>query len=353
MNMKHTVLCLLLGAISLPSLAAEGDIPRRPDGKPDLEGTYDIAWLTPLQRAPKYGESPYISEEEARSIAHNAAASYEKSIAPIDGDRPAPPVGGDGHASNIGGHNTFWWDRGTGAFAFDGKYRNSILTDPPDGRLPPLSQQGQEQRARRPGNYNHNPGGAWWLDEGKILYDHPEVQSLGTRCLYSGGSTVPMRPSAYNNFKTITQTDTHVVILIEWMHWARIVRLAAEGRPVKHVAPELRSLGGDSIGWWEGDTLVVDTTGFLRSPREPYEGLHVVEHFRRIDRDSLLYEFTVEDPDRTAAYSGSLPLPAADQRLYEYACHEGNYAMGNMLRGARLLEKEYYEMKGKDNAPKN
>ena len=342
MQIRPIVLWLVLALVCLPGSAAEGDIPGRPDGKPDLSGTYDIAWLTPLERAPEYGESPYMSEEEATSIAHNAAASYEKSIAPIDGNRPAPPVGGDGHQSNIGGHNTFWWDRGTGGFALDGRYRNSILTDPPNGRLPPLSEAGKRQRAVRR-RYNHNPGGAWWLENEEDLYDHPETQSLGTRCIYAGSTTVPMRPSAYNNFKTITQTDTHVVILIEWMHWARIVRLAAEERPVQHLPPEIRSLGGDSIGWWEGETLVVDTTNFLRSPREAYEGLHVVERFRRIDKDALLYEFTVEDPDRTAAYSGSLPLPATDQRLFEYACHAGNYAMGNMLRGARLLEKEYYE----------
>ena len=149
---------------------------------------------------------------------------------------------------------------------------------------------------------------------------------------------MPVRPSAYNNLKTITQTDTHVAIHVEWMHWTRIVRLDSE-----HPPPEYRSFGGDSIGWWEEDTLVVETTNFLRAPHVAHDGLRVVERFSRIDADTLFYEFTVEDSDYTAPYTGSLPWPRTDERLYEYACHEGNYSMGNMLRGARLLEQEARE----------
>ena len=359
MRMTSLYLGVLLGLLCLPNLNAQDDIPRRPDGKPDLSGTYDVAWLTPYQRNPKYGESPYLSEEEARNISVNAAASLETAIAPIAGDRPPPPVGGDGHPSNVGGHNIFWWDRGTGAFAIDGRYRNSVITEPADGRLPPLTEKGKALQPLGLGVFNKNTGDAWWLEESDYIFNDPELQTLTTRCLYTGGATIPIRPSTYNNLKTIVQTDSEIVLHVEWQHWTRIVRLDSE-----HRLPEMISWGGDSIGWWEGDTLVVDTTNFrragiahlpearryskgdkdpMRSPGEPHEGLHVVERFRRIDKDTLLYEFTVEDPDYTAPYAGSLPWPRTDHKLYEYACHEGNYSMGLMLRGARVLEKEWYE----------
>ena len=162
------------------------------------------------------------------------------------------------------------------------------------------------------------------------------------RCLYIGAVTVPIRPVVYNNAKTIVQTDTHVVIHIEWMHWARVVRINSE-----HHGLEFRSLAGDSIGWWEGDTLVVETTNFLDRPGVPRENLRVVERFSPIDGDSLLYGFTVHDPDYTAPYSGEFPWPKADHANWEYACHEGNYSMGNTLRGARLLEKEWLQQQGK------
>jgi hypothetical protein len=148
-------------------------------------------------------------------------------------------------------------------------------------------------------------------------------------------ASVPAQPVLYNNLKTIVQTDTHVVILVEWMHWARIIRLDAEHHP-----PEIRSLGGDSIGRWEGETLVVDTTNFLATPTMPREGLHVVERFTRLDQSTVLYQFTVNDPDYAAPYGGEFPWHQTTDKLYEYACHEGNYALGNILRGARLMEKE-------------
>jgi hypothetical protein len=149
-----------------------------------------------------------------------------------------------------------------------------------------------------------------------------------------------MRPLPYNNLKTIVQTEDYVTILVEWMHWARIIRLDSE-----HLPAEMRSLGGDSIGWWEGDTLVVETTNFLESPGVPKDGLRILEYFSPIDPDSLLYKFTVNDPDYEAPYTGELVWPRTGQRSYEYACHEGNYAMGNTLRGARLLEEEWLKEK--------
>ena len=174
--------------------------------------------------------------------------------------------------------------------------------------------------------------------EGSQPYDNPELLTLLDRCILYADATIPMLPTVYNNMKTIVQTDSHVLIYIEWMHWARIVRLDSE-----HVHPEIRSLAGDSIGWWEGDTLVVETTNFLERPGVPWEGVYVVERFTPIDEGALKYNFTVHDPDYTGPYSGELPWPKSEQKSYEYACHEGNYGMGSILRGARQLERDWYD----------
>ncbi len=147
-----------------------------------------------------------------------------------------------------------------------------------------------------------------------------------------------MLPILYNNLKRIVQTPDHVMILVEMVHDARIIRLNSE-----HVSSDIRKWLGDSIGWWEGDTLVVDTTNFNDHPGmyRATRDLHVVERFSRIDENSLLYSFTVEDPNVwTEPWSGEYPWPASAHPVYEYACHEANYAMGNILRGARLLEQE-------------
>ena len=201
--------------------------------------------------------------------------------------------------------------------------------------MPPLTAEGKARRDQLNPYFYENNKEVWWLDKEAGPYDGPESLSLLDRCLYVSVASLPPQPVLYNNLKTITQTDTHVVILVEWMHWARVIRLDS-----KHVAPEIRSLGGDSIGHWEGDTLVVDTTNFLERPNVPRDGLHVVERFSRVDRDTLRYQFTVEDPEFTKPWSGEFPWEQTTDRLYEYACHEGNYAMGNILRGARLMEKE-------------
>ena len=206
--------------------------------------------------------------------------------------------------------------------------------------MPPVSEAGKARRADLHPYAYENTGTAWWIETGDDPYDGPETLSLLDRCLYLSAAATPARPILYNNMKTITQTEDHVVIMVEWMHWAKVVRLNAE-----HAPADVRSLGGDSIGWWEGDTLVVETTNFLDRPRVPREGLKVIERFTRHSADELLYEFTVHDPDYTAPYSGEFIWPQTDEQNYEYACHEGNYAMGGILRGARLLEREYHEQK--------
>ncbi|MCY3965002.1 MAG: hypothetical protein OXG83_08185 [Acidobacteria bacterium] len=330
--------------IAAPAVAAgEDDIPRTASGKPDLTGRYNIASSTPFERPSEFGDKLFLTVEEAEEIMERTRAAVARSYAASDPERSAPPAGGDGSpgaAGAVGGYNSFWTDRGSARFAIDGKFRTSILTDPPNGRMPALSEAGKARRADLHPYAYKNTGNAWWIETGDDPYDGPETLSVLDRCLYLGAAATPARPILYNNLKTITQTEDHVVILIEWMHWAKVVRLNAE-----HAPPEVRSLGGDSIGWWEGDTLVVETTNFLAQPGVPRDGLKVVERFARQSADGLLYEFTVHDPDYTAPYSGEFIWPQTEEQNYEYACHEGNYAMGNILRGARLLEREYLEQK--------
>jgi hypothetical protein len=325
------------------SVASANDVPRRPDGRPDLAGTYDTATLTPVERKAELGDRLYLTAAEAEAIERAAAAWSEAGSKPSDPNRQAPPPG------NVGGYNLIYFDRGTAATMVDGGYRTSILVDPPNGRFPPLTPRGRERRERLFPFEKKNDGTAWWLDQAIGPYDGPESLSIADRCIYSLEATIPILPKYYNNVKTIVQTDTHVAILIEWMHWTRIVRLGTGAAKPEHAPTAIRSRAGDSIGWWEGDTLVVDTTNFLEEDWQaatlfgepsPPSDQHVVERFTRIDRDTLLYQFTVESGDYEAPYTGEYTWPATRGKLYEYACHEGNYAMGNTLRGARFLEGE-------------
>jgi hypothetical protein len=333
----------VVGAFAAPAAA---EVPRRPDGRPDLSGTYDTATLTPLQRPERFGDKQFLTDQEAAAIAASEAARFAEDAVPSDPDREAPPVGGDGSegaAGNVGGYNTFWVDRGSGAFRLDGNWRTSILVDPPNGRQPPMTAEARRRFASRLGGNRPNRGDAWWLErEGPGPYDDPEQRPLGERCLLGFGSTAgpPALPVLYNNLKRIVQTDDTVVIVTEMNHDARVIRIDEDG---EHDPPEIRKWLGDSVGRWEGDTLVVETTHFGSRPSlsAASPSLRVVERFSRIDEHTLRYHFTVEDPSTwTAPWSGEYPWVATGDLLYEYACHEGNYALGNILRGARLLEAE-------------
>jgi len=346
---KNTLLFVMAIALSGSALA---DIPRTVDGKPDLSGNYDLATLTPLERPKEFGDKLYLSPEEAKAMiaANKERLAKLEATKNDDPNRSAPPKGGDGvldfGAGGVGGYNTFWVDRGTDGFEIDGKFRTSIIYDPANGRFPPMTDQGKLILAKRFANFRKpNTGTAWWLEEGDGSgpYDNPEDRTTSDRCLMGFGSTggPPMLPILYNNLKRIVQTPDHVMILVEMVHDARIIRLNSE-----HVSPDIRKWLGDSIGWWEGDTLVVETTnfndnpGFYRATRD----LRVVERFSRIDENTLLYNFTVEDPNIwTEPWSGEYIWPATADTAYEYACHEANYAMEGILKGARLLEKEARE----------
>ena len=341
--MKTTMLSIIAVvpfALATPALVnAQDDSPRTASGKPDFNGNYDISSLTPFQRPSQYGERLFLTAEEIEAMRATETSTRAADAEPSDPEREAPEAGG-----NIGSYNDFWFDRGNDGFAIDGKYRTSILTYPENGRMPERTTVGREKAANAPRFAWPERDGAWWLETGEQPYDGPENQVLGVRCIYQPTASIPIRPLVYNNLKTVVQTDDYMMVYVEWMHWARIIRIDSE-----HNGAQLSTLDGDSIGWWEEDTLVVETVNFLDLPYQPNEGRRVIERFSPINEGGLMYSFTVDDPDYVDSYGGEFVWPKSDQVPYEYACHEGNYAMTAMLMGARVREKEWREQNGSSN----
>ncbi len=339
-------LTILLCGSALASVA-NADMPRTAGGKPDLSGVYNIATLTPLQRPGRFGDKATLTPEEAADIAAYWAGNLAKDEAPSDPDRGAPPEGGaaiyvpefEGAAGKVGGYNAFYVDIGESNFMLDGKYRTSIITQPSTGRMPKLSPQGMQKAMAMRAMYNENTGTAWWLERNVGPYDDPESRPLAERCIVGFGSTAgpPALPVMYNNLKRIVQNEDSIVIINEMNHDARVIRMNQE-----HLPSAMRSWLGDSIGRWEDDTLVIETTNFREESGLNFGGpeLHVEERISRIDAATLRYAFTVTDPSWAEPWGGEYPWPASDEKVYEYACHEGNYSLGGILRGARLLERE-------------
>src|SRR5262245_26447009 len=301
-----------IGAVAPAHLAgqAKSPVPRAPDGHPDLSGMYDLAMLTPLERPA--GLPAVLSDPEAEKLEKNVAAVENRARQDIRGDRKAPPQGGDGSvgpAGNVGGYNTFWLDRGTHYSTVDGQKRSSIVLDPPDGRVPPTNRKARQRRSRRSALARLPAGPTGATDPGLEppgSYDDPERRPLGERCLIGFGSTSgpPILPNYfYNNLHQIVQTPDMVMILTEMVHDARMVRIGGQ-----HPPKTVRKWLGDSIGRWEGDTLVVDTTNFSDKTRfrGSSEDLHVVERFTRTGPKTLLYRFTIEDPTRSEEHTSEL-----------------------------------------------
>jgi hypothetical protein len=324
---------------------------RMPDGHPDLQGIYDLATITPLERPA--GSSLVLTKAEAARREAAYAQERAKGDQPIEGNRTAPPKGGDGSvgaAGNVGGYNTGWLDPGSTFTVVNGEKRSSMIVDPQDGKVPPLIPAAAKRFAGLRGRptsdtqESNDPG----LDPTPGAYDDPERRPLGERCLLGFGSTSgpPILPNYfYNNLHQIVQTRDSIMILTEMVHDARLVRMNAQ-----HLPKNIRRWMGDSVGHWEGDTLVVDTTNFTDKTRYrgSTENMHVVERLTRVDDKTLLYRFTIEDPATwTRAWTGEYTWPVTDAHIYEYACHEGNYALTDILKGARLRDKEKVESAAK------
>jgi hypothetical protein len=340
--LKFSSLSLLLCNVALADRSNDKGLS---SGKPDFTGSYNAATLTPLNRPEHFGDKQFMTPEEADDIVAKTKSELAPFVRDSDPNRGAPKKGGDGRhefgAGGVGGYNSFWIDRGEDAFEIDGKFRTSILYDPPNGRQPKMTPAGMMKMAKSFASFIYtNDGTASWLaKDGPGPFDGPETLGLAERCLlgFSGGP--PMIPSLYNNFNRITQTEDHLVILLEMVHDARVIRLNSE-----HTTSDFRKWLGDSIGWWEGNTLVIDTINFRGRTglAGGDENLHVVERLSKLDNGDILYHFKVDDPTVwTASWSGEYIWKNSKERVYEYACHEGNYAMGNILRGARLLERDY------------
>jgi len=311
----------VLLSLSTVVIAGEYAGPRTDFGDPDLQGIWTNATITTLER-PEDVENLVLTEEQAAALEGRRKAFYDSYEASGEG-QGAPEA-----SSDPGGYNTFWMDEGELLARIDGEIRSSIVVEPADGRIP----------------YRLLARADMFRNFGKFLsYDGPESRPLGERCMVGFGSTggPPMLPVLYNNNYQIVQSPGHVMILVEMNHDARVIRLGGE-----HPPSNVQKWLGDSIGHWEGDTLVVETTNFhpdqsfraaikhilLTSPN-----LTVTERFTRIADDVILYDFSMNDPAVfSRPWRGQLPLRASAGPMFEYACHEGNYALEGILRGARL-----------------
>jgi hypothetical protein len=325
--------------------------PRTADGHPDLQGIYDLATLTPLERPEMFGNNLTLTPQQAKRLEQQVANRKDQLARPSDANRSAPPIGGDGSTGaggNVGGYNNFWIDNGTEYVTVNGEKRTSIIVDPLNGRVPQLTAAARQRQAARPNGPTSDeqeetdPG----LERAPGAYDDPERRPLGERCLLGFGSTSgpPALPVLYNNLHQIVQTRDTILVLNEMDHDARIIRMNQS-----HLPSSVRKWMGDSVGHWEGDTLVVDTTNFTDKTRfrGSTDQLHVVERFTRMNDKTLLYRFTVEDPATwQQSWSGEYTWPATDTQLFEYACHEGNYALGNILRGARQRDADQASKQG-------
>jgi hypothetical protein len=293
--------------------------PKTREGQPDIQGIWNNSTLTQLQRPREFANKQFLTEQETVEL--------EKALAKRgDWDRS----GVQPQQANALGYNYLFWDAGTKLARIDGRGLTSMIIDPPDGRLPPLTPEAQKREAaRREARSKRGPADSW------------TDRDLAERCLTRGS---PKLPGGYNNNVQIIQTRDSVMIMSEMLHEVRVIYL--DGRP--HLPPNIRLWQGDSVGHWEGDTLVVDTTNYNDDVRYASfnccgpagEGMHIVERFRRVDENTIDFRYTVDDPSTyTRQWTAAVPMTRMDEPLYEYACHEGNYAMEGILKGARAEEK--------------
>ena len=316
---RHTFAVLLGISLVMPvtSWAQETGVPRTSWGAPDLSGVWNYSTLTPLERPSALADKPQLTEEEAAAFAEEQLRRQNRDL--IDSAE-----GGLNYAPESEGgvvpYNEFWYDRGTTVIT-----SSSLLIDPPDGRLPPLTPEAQRRAdaQREMGREEQR---------GRPRADGAENRDIGDRCITR---LLPRMPGAYNNNYQIVQSESHVALLAEMNHDVRIIPL--DGSP--HLPPDLRQWLGDSRGRWEGDTLVVETVNLRAGGRGSSPDATLVERFTRVGPDTVAYEVTVNDPATwTGSWTAAFPLTKSDAEVYEYACHEGNYSLETVLRGARLAE---------------
>ena len=295
--------------------------PRTADGHPDFSGIWTNATVTPMERPAQFAGNPNLTDAEA--------TAYEKAQAQDlkdeDGKSDGPIIRAAG-SSGTGGYNALFLDRGSEMIRIDGVKRSSLIIDPADGKRPALTKEAMDRLGKMMRSFNN--------------YDNVQARPLSERCVIGFGSTAgpPMMPVLYNNTYQIVQTKDNIMILVEMVHDVRVIRMNGTHKPAN-----VRTLLGDSIGHWEGDALVVETTNF-REDNAFYgasENLKVIERFQRIDPDTILYRATIDDPSTYAKqWTMEFPFRATPGPVYEYACHEGNYAMTDILGGARKQEAE-------------
>jgi hypothetical protein len=307
-----------------PVRAQTSKVPKTAWGKPDLTGIWDFRTITPLERPASQAGKEFQTEEEAAKLERETVERNRQ----LD-ERPAERAAAGGNVDrrndgSPGFYNNYWLDGGTKPVS---SRRTSLVIDPPDGRVPPLTPAAQKRAEERRAYLRDHPA------------DGPEDRSASDRCILGFNAGPPLTPGGYNQNMAVVQTKDHVLLVTEMVHTPRIVPL--DGRP--QLSDRLRQWSGEARGHWEGDTLVIETTNFKteRGWRGSTGNMKLIERLTRLDPDTLEYKYTVIDPDTwTKPWTASIPLRLANEPMYEYACHEGNYAMHGILSGQRAEEKE-------------
>ena len=336
-----TTIFVVAAAVALVPFPAPGQpvsgwtAPRAPDGHPDLQGVWNFSTLTPLERPDEFAGKPLLTEAEAAEYVQQRIRNANTDRRDGKGTERRP--GEDTDVARA--YNDFWYDRGTTVV---GTRRTSLIVDPPDGKLPPLTLEGQRRATAL----------VTFRKEGvRGPLDSAKTRPVRERCIWWESEGPPLAPmGAYNAYFQLVQNQDHVVMLMEMIHDARIIPLGSRPR----LSPLIRHVLGDSRGRWEGDTLVVDTTNFRGmadfidpasfSDETDYRGsrvnVHLIERLTLVDADTMRYEYTVDDPTTwTRPWTGEQFLTRIGTPIYEYACHEGNHGIVGILSGARAEER--------------
>lgn len=309
-------------ALAVGAVAAQGPALKTAWGDPDLGGAWSFATLTPLERPSELAGKDVFTNEEAAAFVTRRLRELDADRRDNDGSRQGTVNGTEETADVARAYNNFWWDRGNSVAEGN---RTSLIVDPADGRVPALTAEAQKKGAARSAIVARPAHG-------------PEDRPAGERCLHQQRTGPPIASAGYNNNLQIFQNRNFIAILSEQIHETRFIPL--DGRP--HLPDAIQQWKGNSRGRWEGQTLVVETVNFNGKAgfRESGPQLRLVERFTRKDADTLLYEYTVTDPTTwVRPWTVQLPMAKFNDRIYEYACHEGNYGLTGALLGARFVEK--------------